>query len=101
MPMMNCFTKSKSGSVSSPSVPLLITSTEYPKTINETIKVTMLKMMVKVSFLTPYDGRIVDKLINIIKAQNIKNFRVSLIGYLMASVIISRKFNFVQIKLRA
>ena len=45
-----------------------------------------------VLFLMPYDGRIVDKLIIIIKAQNIKNFRVSLIGNLIASIIISRNF---------
>jgi hypothetical protein len=55
----------------------------------------MLKIIVKVLFLTPYDGRIVDKLIRIIKAQYIKNFLVSLIGYLMASVIISRKLIFI------
>ena len=38
---------------------------------------------------------IVDKFIRIIKTQNIKNFRVSLIGYLIESIIISRKFIFI------
>lgn len=52
-------------------------------------------MMAKVPSLRPYDGRTVDKLIRIIKTQNIKNFRVSLIGYLIASVKISRKFIFI------
>ena len=72
-----------------------MTSTQYPKTIIATIKVTRVKMRDKVLSLTPYDGRTVDKLIIIIKAQNIKNFRVSLIGNLIASIIISRKFIFI------
>ena len=52
-------------------------------------------MMDNVPFFTPYDGRTVYKLIRIIKTQNIKNFLVSLIGYLIASIIISRKSIFI------